>query len=238
MATSIPNPVPSTRGFGGGLNVGLGALPGARPPSGPRSGFTATGNGVGNGGGGGGAPSWACALIGQQTCSYADLIAAGINLFGGGGSEPPTGDPSVPGTRFGQQGGTGNQDAGGPCPGLSSIYDPVTGRCVNVTDAAPGGDPLFTAPTGEAVHGRYGAGVVPAQQSRTVRMCPSGWVLGDDGVCYERLARSRRMWDPGMKPLLTGGDRAAIRKAARAASKLKRAKKQLRKSSRALEKAC
>lgn len=109
---------------------------------------------------------------------------------------------------------------------------------MNVLDAAPGGDPLFSAPVGEAVMGRYGPGIRPGVETIDRRVCPPGFVLGKDEVCYERLSRKRRKWDPGMKPLLTGGDRAAIRKAAAAGRKLKRSKKQLKKASRALEKAC
>lgn len=175
--------------------------------------------------GGAGPGANACTLIGlSPDCTWAEAILAGIDVLGGGGN----GNGSAPGL-----------DAGsGPCPGPLSVYDPISGRCVNITDAAPGGDPLFSAPTGEAVKGMYGAGFRPMQETITRRKCPRGTVLGDDGVCYKGLSRSRRMWDPGMKPLLTGGDRAAIRRAERAAKKLKRAKKSIKASARALERVC
>lgn len=182
------------------------------------------------GGGGGGPGSSICWAAGLgANCTWADLaitgVGAAVDYFGGGGSEPESApDPTVPGN--------------GGCPGMFSVRDPITGRCVDLTALPPGGDPAFTAPVGEAVKGRYGAGLRPGQRTVDRLVCPGGWVLGDDDVCYERLARSRRKWDPGMKPLLTGGDRAAIRKAASAANKLKRARKGIKKASRALDKVC
>jgi hypothetical protein len=91
---------------------------------------------------------------------------------------------------------------------------------------------------GGLVTGYYGIGVIPRVEARTVRECPPGFKLGKDGVCYEHLSRTQRMWDPGVKPLLTGGDRAAIARAARAAGALERSKKSLKKASKALGKVC
>lgn len=166
------------------------------------------------------------------------LINRGVQELGDalfGGPEAPGTGQAIPGQTF----------AGGECPGATSVK--IGGRCVNLGDLGPGGPPAVTgtvpatngaAGFGQAVRGMYGPGVIPRVEARTVRKCPKGMVLGDDGVCYKGLARTRRMWDPGMKPLMTGGDRAAIRRAERAANKLKRAKKKLRKASKALDKAC
>lgn len=177
---------------------------------------------------GGGAPAWACAMIGKSQCSVAELIAAGLgHLFGTGGSEPPTSQLQVP---------SGN----GPCPGFGSVWSETLGRCINLGDLGPGGAPALTAPVGEAVHGRYGVGVRPGQETITRAKCPAGFALGKDGVCYEGLHRNspRRMWPMGQKPLMTAGDRSAIRRASKVANKLKREKKALRKASRALDKVC
>lgn len=137
---------------------------------------------------------------------------------------------------------------GGDCPGAFSVR--IGGRCVDLTALPPGGDPAVTgqvspgvslaAPSGmgQLVAGYYGIGVVPRVEARTVRECPPGFKLGKDGVCYENLSRTQRMWDPGVKPLLTGGDRNAIARAARAAGKLERSKKAIRKASKALGKVC
>lgn len=65
-----------------------------------------------------------------------------------------------------------------------------------------------------AVNGWYGVGRSPLPVQRIVRACPSGWVLGKDGVCYESLPRTKRAHNPGARPLLTGGDMNALRKAA------------------------
>lgn len=63
------------------------------------------------------------------------------------------------------------------------------------------------------INGRYGQGVTPVAVQTQRRACPSGYVLGKDGVCYDRLARTHRAWNPGAKPLLTGGDMNALRRA-------------------------
>ena len=155
--------------------------------------------------------------------------------FGGGGSEAPSGDSLVPG-------------GGGDCPGIWSVRGP-DGTCIDILALPPGGDPAVTGAVqtaggsdgyGPAVRGLYGVGIQPRVEAQTVRRCPPGTALGKDGVCYEGLHRNspKRAWPMGMKPLMTGGDRAAIRKAASAAAKLGRAKKTLSKASKALGKVC
>lgn len=123
----------------------------------------------------------------------------------------------------------------GPCPeGTFS----VGGQCVDLQPggATQGGGMILG--DWEPVRGLYGVGVVPKVEERATRICPPEYVVGKDGICYDGLPKSKRKWDPGMKPLMTGGDRAAIRKAAAAGRKLDRSKKQLKKAARALEKAC
>jgi len=65
----------------------------------------------------------------------------------------------------------------------------------------------------QPVAGMYGIGASPIAVARTTRACPPGFVLGKDGVCYDRLPRSARAHNPGTKPLLTGGDVNALNRA-------------------------
>jgi len=161
----------------------------------------------------------ACGTLGLGPgCTWADIAAAGAGAVVGAFAPEPT--PPTTST--------------GPCPGLFSVQGP-DGNCINLTDLAPGGDPAVTPQAGVAVLGLYGAGMRPTESGRIVRKCHPGWVLGNDGVCYDGLPRRKRMWDPGVKPLLTGGERNAIRIAASAGKKLKRAQKQLKKASKALD---
>lgn len=215
MFTTVGGPtLPPPGGFGGGSLPTFGG-----------SGFT------GSGGGG-------FSIGDQLSGALGGLINRGAAELGDrlfGGSEPPSGEAVVPGTGFTVPEG-GN---GGTCPGVGSIR--VAGRCVNLGDLGPGGAPAVTPQVGgdwNPVAGLYGVGVTPMVEERIHRSCPPGYVLGKDGVCYDGLAKSKRKWNPGRKPLLTGGEMAAIAKAKRAAGRLKRAKKGLKKSARALEKAC
>ena len=189
----------------------------------------------------------------------------GSDIFGDIGRRSPGGTPSegrsgssivpsgltdvIPGITSGDTPGSGRN---GDCPGFFNVK--IAGQCVDLGSVLPGGDPMVTGQTtgtssrvdvegvdfGEPVNGRYGVGVIPRVEARAVRSCPTGMVLGEDGVCYKRssIRKSDRAWDPGVKPLLTGGERNAIRRAAAAGRKLDRAKKQLKKAGRALEKAC
>lgn len=208
---------------------------GSEPPGGPS---------IPGGGGGGGGFFGQGGLFGTgiEGTDILDFIGGFFDRGGGGGGGG--GGQTVPTVPFVPD--TGGKDLS--CPGAMSIYVPGVG-CVNLGDLGPGGPPAVTGTVtegdfldeyGPAVKGIYGAGITPRVESQTVRRCPPGFALGKDGVCYEGLGRNspRRMWPMGMKPLLTPGDRAAIRKAKAAASKLSRSKKSLKKASRALEKAC
>jgi len=137
-------------------------------------------------------------------------------------------------------GGGGGGGGGFPCS-IGFAIDPRTGRCAPISQLTNGHDdlidvdPLFLSPgeasisVGEAVMGRYGAGMVPGNQVINRADCNlggriRGMVLGDDGVCYNRreISNKQRMWPRGRRPLLTGGDLNAISKAKRAAGRLAR----------------
>lgn len=180
------------------------------------------------------------------------------------GSEPPTATPATPGILdqpilgtgitgqnildlYGRFFGSPEPSAGGDCPGVFSVRDPITGNCVDLSALPPGGRPAVTgavttkpngaARFGPAVNGLYGEGRAPRVEVMQVRRCPPGYALGNDGVCYRGLRRNspRREWPMGPKPLLTPGERNAIQTAKRAAKRLKGAKSDIRKTARALE---
>jgi len=111
-----------------------------------------------------------------------------------------------------------------PC-GFLQVFDPSLGRCVAGLGSQPGRD----RPMGEAVMGRYGAGLTPDLEVRQMSRCLPGMVLGNDGICYNRgqVPNRSRMWPKGRRPLLTGGDMNAITKAARAARRVKATTKKL-----------
>ncbi len=116
--------------------------------------------------------------------------------------------------------GNGNGVSGGgrECPrGMRPDF--LTGEC----EAAAGQE------FGEAVMGRYGAGLIPGSMIVDRAVCPRGTQLGDDGVCYNKsqISNKQRMWPAGRRPLLTGGDMRAISIAARAGKRLEGATKRL-----------
>jgi len=125
-----------------------------------------------------------------------------------------------------------------PCPGRFNFELP-NGSCFDPTKLPIGGAPPFTPGAemvpagdfGEAVQGRFGVALQPAQINSVRLMCPRGSVLGSDNLCYNRgnLARKDRKWIPGRKPLLTGGDLNAISRAARAARRMKLQTRRLQK---------
>jgi len=82
---------------------------------------------------------------------------------------------------------------------------------------------------GQAVVGRFGAGLQPAVMAIETRRCPRGAVLAVDGLCYNKrdISNKERFWPRGRRPLLTGGEMRCISIASRAANKLQRKQKQL-----------
>lgn len=71
------------------------------------------------------------------------------------------------------------------------------------------------------VAGRFGFGASPVLVQANRLACPAGMVLGKDNVCYERLAHSYRKWNPGMKPMITGGERRVLTRAKALQKKVK-----------------
>lgn len=166
--------------------------------------------------GGGG---WQGAVAGGLQGGFADS---------GQGSEPPSGSPTVPGN-FAPTGGSGVT-----CPdGTLSIL----GRCVDIQPGGATQGAGLVVSGGEPVLGRYGVAMVPQAVERVRRRCPRGMVLGMDNLCYNKrdLRKNERKWNPGRKPLLTGGELNAISTALSAAKKLDRQKKRLRITARAFD---
>lgn len=100
----------------------------------------------------------------------------------------------------------------GSCPGkLKRDKDGVCRFPGSPADISIGG-----AMGGEVIMGRYGAAMAPMTDSRIVRDCLPGMVLGDDNNCYNKrdIRNSERKWPKGRRPLGTPGEMAALSKAA------------------------
>lgn len=116
---------------------------------------------------------------------------------------------------------TGSSSGSASVPATSAFCPPgykrdAAGACVTTgLGAYLPGDVGAPDVVWSPVYGRYGAGTTPIAVQRMSRVCPPGHKLGDDGVCYEHIARKNRMHDPGTKPFLTGGEVNAIRTAKR-----------------------
>jgi len=110
------------------------------------------------------------------------------------------------------------------------------GRCVKegfagaVQRFLPGGQTgMMPSETyGNAVYGRYGVALEPAQVPSYRLKCPPGMLLGTDNLCYDSLTKKERKWKPGAKPFLTGGQMNAIRTATRLRKKGKKLTKMLK----------
>jgi len=121
-----------------------------------------------------------------------------------------------------------------PCPDPALIRA-SDGHCVapgsgHARKHGVGGNGGFAdQPVGDAVMGRYGAGLVPGSLMIDRAVCLRGMQLGDDGLCYNKsqISNKQRMWPAGRKPLLSGGDMRAISIAARAGRRLEGATKRL-----------
>ena len=145
---------------------------------------------------GGGLTNTACSFISDARLR-ALCVAAGGVLFpggGGGGGGTFTGPVTCPEGYVRQADGSCRiEGVGGFLPGDIGRQDFGWGT----------------------INGRYGAGYVPIMVQRSYSACPPGSKLGKDGVCYDRIARTNRMHNPGAKPFLTGGEVNAIRRAKR-----------------------
>lgn len=125
---------------------------------------------------------------------------------------------------------------GGGSPGTSTSPCPTgyewdgkqciqSGMGGSVARILPGGSSGYATDVyGEAMMGRYGPALVPYTASVPTRRCPTGSVLGDDGLCYNKGTRGlRRMHKKPTPPLLTGGERNVLRKAKRLENQVKKA---------------
>jgi len=134
-------------------------------------------------------------------------------------------------------GGNGSTLPFDPSPQCDPGFVLVDGVCRRGRSRLPDIDPDFLSPgeaserVGEAVMGRYGAGIAPGNRVINRAVCLRGMQLGNDGVCYNKsqITNKERMWPAGRKPLLTGGDMRCISTAARAAGRLERTTKRLQK---------
>jgi len=129
------------------------------------------------------------------------------------------------------------EDTGGDECGPGFVRNPITGSCELQHDFLPDIDPEFLSPgeaserVGQAVMGRYGAGIAPGNKVINRAVCLRGMQLGNDGVCYNKsqISNKQRMWPAGRRPLLTGGQMRAISIAAAAGRRLERTTKRLQK---------
>jgi len=118
-------------------------------------------------------------------------------------------------------------------------FDPRTGMCRVFLGEESGRDrprdererarTREVAPVGDAVMGRFGAGLEPGVEVIERSVCLTGMILGEDGLCYNKgqISNTQRMWPRGRRPLLTGGDMRAISIAARAGKKVEATTKRL-----------
>jgi len=135
-------------------------------------------------------------------------------------------------------GGTCNPaNAGCPRPGNQLVPSPG-GPCGPGTIKMPNGDCIALPPTFgvttpaegdfQAVAGAFGMpAMAPKHELRSRFTCPPGMVLGRDNLCYPRQVLRRdskfRKWRPGMRPVLTGGERRGIARARRSVERAKQA---------------
>jgi len=108
--------------------------------------------------------------------------------------------------------------------------DPVSGKCKVFVGEQPGREPGGVG-GGQVQMGQFGAAMVPDVDMVETLNCLPGMILGKDSMCYNKrdLTNRERKWPRGRRPLLTGGDRNAITRAARAARAIQRTEKQLQK---------
>lgn len=171
----------------------------------------------------------------------AGIIGTVARQLAGGGKKQPTRQiaptaftsrPTVAGAAGKEMGrglkfgGNGN---GTPDCTWPTRWDPRTGSCRIFVGERSGPDDVGQ-PVGDAVMGRYGAGLQPGVMTIDRAVCPRGTQLGDDGLCYNKsqISNKQRMWPRGRRPLLTGGEMRAIGIASRAGGKMDRTTKRLR----------
>lgn len=113
------------------------------------------------------------------------------------------------------------------------------GQCVPIVQIGGGGSnvPMLPPTTNittpaegafQAVSGAFGMPAIAPRHEFVGRFnCPKGMVLGEDELCYPKQVLRRdsrfRKWKPGVRPLLTGGQRNNLRKARVSLMKVKEA---------------
>jgi len=171
--------------------------------------------------------------------------------FAGAGIGFVTAGENTAGKGLGLGGGVTQSLPGTITPGCPEGFElDAQGRCAKsglrgvLERFVPGGEtgftgvvPSFADPTqagqlaaagafgdafGEAVLGRFGVALQPAIVSAVRLRCPQGAVLGKDNLCYDKLRKGDRKWNPGARPLLTGGDMNTLRRARSLQARLKR----------------
>jgi len=89
-----------------------------------------------------------------------------------------------------------------------------------------------TIPGGQSgvYEGPGGSGLLPGAEppqfvNRVTALCPTGFVLGRDGACYDRrvIPNKLRKYPRGRRPLLTGGEMKTLSRAKALEGKVKRA---------------
>jgi len=153
-------------------------------------------------------------------------------------------NPRCPGG-WADRGGTCNpQNAGCPRPDMGGGRGFAPGLPPNGMSCGPGflkmpnGDCVALPPTTgittpaegqfQAVPGAFGMpAMAPKHELRSRFICPTGMVLGTDDLCYPKQVLRRdskwRKWRPGMRPVLTGGERRGIARARRSVERAKEA---------------
>lgn len=148
------------------------------------------------------------------------ITGALTGFFGGGGSPVSIGqipNSIIPGRDFVNQPGCTPpfvRDQSGICV--------LSGSPADISTGPSGGGVAVVRPGGVD-------GQLPSARTSRTLVCPPGMVLSKDDRCFHSLTKKERKWNPGRRPLLTGGERNAITKAAAAARKIQRTEKQLQK---------
>jgi len=153
-------------------------------------------------------------LIGAVGGFFTGGPAGAVGGFVGGGGRGSNGARSVAAIRNQPMGGT-SLARGAPVCFPPLRLDPLSGECKLFFGSQEGPDP------GRAVgqpmqNGSPGRPVeYPGAMAVTRLRCRKGFVLNTDNLCEWGLARNSRArkWRPGRKPLFTGGDLNAIKKA-------------------------
>lgn len=130
-------------------------------------------------------------------------------------------------------GGSGFASGGGTPTGCPGRLIKVGSQCIDPLALPPGGKPAIVPTSGtmvggggQAVMGGFGLpAMAPQAETRIVRRCGPGMVLGKDNLCYPKQILSRRSrfrkWRAAPRPPVTSADVAAIRRAARAKERVK-----------------